>query len=85
MPAGNPNHPVAQRIEGQWHKIAAMLVAKTGKRRVVISPAEVERLAASPEGVNITVRFDDERGIILTLVTDAEAERLASEEGGLPA
>jgi hypothetical protein len=84
-PTGNPNHPVSQSVEGQWHKIAAMLVSRTGKRRLVITLAEVEKLANAPEGINITVRFDDSQGIVLTLVTDAEAERLAKEEGGLPA
>jgi hypothetical protein len=81
---GNPNHPVTQSVADQWHKIAALLVARSGKRRVVITLAEVERLSANPAGVNITVKFTDE-GIVLTLVNDAEADRLARQEGGLPA
>ncbi len=81
----NPNHAATVAVREQWHKIAALLVAKFGKREVTISVQEIDRAMSDPAGINITVRFSDERGIILKLVDDAEADRLANEEGGLPA
>lgn len=76
----NPNHPVTQAVHDHWHKIAALLMAKMGKRRIVIGPHEISNL----EGQNITIRFDDSIGIELRLVSDEEAARLVRKEGGLP-
>lgn len=81
----NPNHAVTAEVREQWHKIVALLMSKFGKREVTITPKEIDRALTDVRGVNITVRFDDDRGIILKLVSDAEAVRLAKEEGGLPA
>jgi hypothetical protein len=83
MQHGNPNHPVSRAAENLWHKIAALLVFKTGATEAFISTADFERLAARPGGTNITIRFTD-TGVHLQLVSDAEAERLAREQGGLP-
>ena len=80
----NPNHPVTQSVHDQWHKIVALLMAKIGSRRVVISPDEVKRFAEEGDGNNITIRFDDCLGIELRLVSDNEAVRLARQERGLP-
>lgn len=83
MKLGNPNHPVSRATEDQWHKIAALLVLKMGTDRVVITSEDINRAFKREGGVNITVRFT-ETGIILAIVGDAEAERLAREQGGLP-
>ncbi|HVW78532.1 MAG TPA: hypothetical protein VHB45_13030 [Alloacidobacterium sp.] len=77
----NPNHPVTRSMHDQWHKIAALLMRKMGKDHVVISPSEVVQAHAGFEG--ITIRFDDLIGIELKIVSEAEAERLARQEGGL--
>ncbi len=76
----NPNHPAVRGAADHWHKIAALLMKKLGKRRVTISPREISEL----EGMAITIRFDDNIGIELQLVTMEEGERLARKEGGLP-
>lgn len=82
----NPNHPTVQGMREQWHKIAALLVSKYGgtKRQVVIGVREIERLADGPELV-VTIEIDDAKGIMLGLVTEAEAIALAQKHGGLPA
>lgn len=72
-------------MEGQWQKVAALLVIQTGKEEVVISPAELQRALGKPGGVNITIEFRDDIGIRLRIVDDVEAERLSREQGGLPA
>ena len=89
----NPNHPVTSAASGMWHKVAALLVrrvalnegpdTKTGAA-VVISESEIAELAQAAEH-NITIRFVDGLGIVLDMVDDAEAARLARQEGGLPA
>ena len=78
----NPNHPVTKEVHEHWHKIAALMMFKMGVKKYVISPDEVFR--AFKEDLNITVKFSDEQGIILTLVDSTEAERLVRKEGGLP-
>lgn len=77
----NPNHPVIQETEDHWYKIAALLVAKLNRNPVIITPEDIAKL----EGMAITIRTDDNVGIILGLVTMEEGERLARQEGGLPA
>lgn len=79
----NPNHSAVREAEGQWHKIAALLLLHFGKRQVKISLGEIERVAGDKKGVNIAVQFDDERGIILTIMDDATAQAVAEREGGL--
>jgi hypothetical protein len=81
----NPNHPVTKAVHDQWHKIAALLLYEKGFRRWVIPEKLVRQLSDEPGGLNITIRFIDGVGIELRLVTDTEAERLAEQEGGLPA
>jgi hypothetical protein len=71
-------------MEGQWQKIAALLVLKTGSDKATISIDELNRLIDRPGGVNITIRMSDVTGIHLEIVDDVEAERLARLEGGLP-
>jgi hypothetical protein len=79
----NPNHPVTMAVHDHWHKIALLLMLKMGKPRVVITPAEIQQLLYSNIG-GITIRTDDEIGIILEIVTPEKAEELARKEGGLP-
>jgi len=78
----NLNHPVTREAHDNWHKIAALILWRLGKKRFIITPDEVYK--AFKEDLNITVRFSDEVGIELTLVDSKEADRLARQEGGLP-
>lgn len=78
----NPNHPTTSTMHDHWHKIAAILLTRTLERRTVITLAEIERMAA--EKLAITIK-DIGVGLELTIVTMEEGERLARQEGGLPA
>lgn len=79
----NPNHPVTRTMAGQWHKIVALLMAKFGQSHIEISAADIESALAG-EMKAVTIRERD-NAIVLDLVSMKEAERLAREEGGLPA
>lgn len=79
----NPNHPVTRTMAGQWHKIVALLMVKFGQSHIEISESEVATaLAGEMKAVAIRER---DNAIVLDLVSMKEAERLAREEGGLPA
>ena len=78
----NPNHPVTQKIHGQWHKFCALLMLKMGVEEVEITVSDLENLASRKGGTNIKAHVH-ENTITLQLVTDQEAERLAREVGGL--
>ena len=77
----NPNHRATQAAHDHWHKIAALLMFKMGKKNVTITTQEIN--SAFNEQLNISVQFDDEVGILLRLVDDKEAMELARREGGL--
>lgn len=76
----NPNHPTTRQIADQWHKLAALAVAKAGGH-IVITMDDLQQFA--PGELNITVQELDD-GIHLRIVGRKEAERLARTEGGLP-
>lgn len=78
----NPNHAVTREVREQWHKLCALVLFKTGKREMRITTEDITAMADSGYA-NITVW---PKGDVLTLalVSDAEAERLARKEGGLP-
>lgn len=79
----NPNHPTTHAVRDQWHKIAMLLVLMMGERKVVI-PADMVSNLADVDGAAITIKFTD-AGIHLEIVAAEEADRLAHQEGGLPA
>lgn len=78
----NPNHPVTRQFSEQWHKLCALLMLKSGVTKVEITSADIVNLIKS-DRANITMRAKG-NVIILELVDDAEAARLARQEGGLP-
>lgn len=75
----NPNHAVTQELRHQWHKLCALVMAKTGLTTIEITGEDIERL----HGMNIVAHPKDDV-ITLRLVDDAEARRLVRKEGGLP-
>ncbi|MFZ1007672.1 MAG: hypothetical protein WAN65_12595 [Candidatus Sulfotelmatobacter sp.] len=77
----NPNHPTTSNMHDHWHKIAALLVMRTQKRRTTITLDEVNQLAA--DNVAITMK-ETAAGIELQVVSMDEGKRLAKQEGGLP-
>ena len=76
----NPNHPVAAAMRTEWHKIAALLLAKTGNGHVVITEADLQLI---PPGGGIAIQELPD-GLHLRLVDQVTAQRLARENGGLP-
>jgi hypothetical protein len=78
----NPNHPVTVEIREQWHKLLAVLMHKFGLTEVEITVDDLLTLEKSGL-MNITAHPKGDV-ITLRLVSDAEAARLAREEGGLP-
>lgn len=79
---GNPNHPVVQEMREQWYKLCAISLFKMGLSELQITSADIQRFMDSG-AANIVVHPKDDI-ITLRLVSDAEGDRLAREEGGLP-
>lgn len=80
----NPNHPVTQAIDDQWHKLLALVLVKLGQERVVLTEEDVDAIAARPGGT-VVVAHSHRDSIELRIVTEAEGEALARKAGGLPA
>lgn len=77
----NPNHPVTSGIHDHWHKIAAILMLKFNQTEVEITPEDLSKLGDNEMGIVADVR---DGKFVLRIVTMAEGERLARNEGGLP-
>jgi hypothetical protein len=77
----NPNHPVTQSAEENWHKIVALLVLQAGGR-MSISSSEIESLIDGPPSA-VVVKYNRD-SIDLWMVSEAEAQRMGREEGGMP-
>lgn len=80
----NPNHPVTQFARDQWVKIVALLMMMENKTSIQIPRHVIDKAFIKSGNLNVTIQFDDREGILLRLVGNEEAERLAKEEGGLP-
>jgi len=78
----NPNHPVTSTMHDHWHKIAAILVNRCPGKTTTVRLDEIERMAA--DGLAITIK-ETAGGLELRIVTMEEGNRLARQEGGLPA
>lgn len=79
----NPNHPVTRQARTEWHKIAALIMAKLGVKELTLSIQDIER--ALRGGLNIVLDARDERetGVLtVRIVDDATAAELARKEGG---
>ena len=78
----NPNNPTTAAVRDQWHKLCAILILKGNVREVEITTADVARL----EKERLSIVADCRGGkLVLRLVDEKEGERLARQEGGLPA
>ena len=80
----NPNHPVTRTMHDQWHKIVAILVARSASGKIEISEEEIARWAEKFDGYSVVIK-DSNHKLTLWLVDEKEGERLARKEGGLPA
>ena len=75
----NPNHPMVRATNDSWHKIVALLMQKQGLTEVIISGRDVANLAKRALCIVVS---EDQRGIVLSLVSDAEGQKLAAKHGG---
>lgn len=69
----NPEHPVTAAASDQWHKIAAILIAKQGIRSVSITPADIAAISAGD--TNVVLRGNS-HSLEVKLVSDDEARAL---------
>jgi hypothetical protein len=80
----NPNHPVTRTLHDEWHKLCAIALFTLGSPELEITEADIaEFQQALGEGASIVADARNGR-FVLRLVTGAEAEQLARQEGGLP-
>lgn len=74
----NPKHPVTEKMRSEWHKIAALLLYKSGATSCTISVADLEDFTAS--GIaNIVVKPVGDV-LHISLVDDITALRLSEEK-----
>lgn len=79
----NPNHPVSQQADGQWHKLLAVVMLKQGLKKVELTIEDVKRVAAGNVNIVLDARGEAQSGkMTIRIVDDQEAERLAAEAGG---
>ena len=80
----NPNHKVARQARGQWHKIAALVMVKLGVKDLELTMEDVEKASAGNLNIVLDARGESNTGkLVVRLVDDATAERMAREEGGM--
>lgn len=77
----NPNHPTTQMAAENWYKIIATLLNKFGENNVLITGEDLVWLA---DGTKAVVIHDGPEGLRIRITTEAEAQALAREHGGLP-
>ncbi len=76
----NPNHKTAMTVSEHWHTICALLLMKGGSDHVVITTADIAKMA---KDICIAVQELPD-GLHLRIIGREEGERLARKEGGLP-
>lgn len=75
----NPNHPVTRAVSDQWHKIAALLVNKSGGH-VVTSASDFSDLGLD----KAIVVWELPDGLHLTIIDNQQAALMACQHEGLP-
>lgn len=78
----NPEHPTTISLHDQWHKIAAIILFKTGKLEETITSEDIDALNASGYA-NIAMQ-EVNKVLHIRLVSDAKAVELARAHGGVP-
>jgi len=79
----NPNHPVTQEMELQYHKLLAILIGLHYDGATKIIGTDLKRFAELyPDAVLVVHSHRD--SIELKLVTRAEGDLIALDAGGLP-
>lgn len=81
MNQGNPNHPVTQSMQTEWHKICALMMVANGLTEFEVTPDLIEQLARSERAIACDLRGGR---MVIRMLTAEEGEKLARQEGGLP-
>jgi hypothetical protein len=82
----NPNHPVLQQARAHWHKIAALIMINQGRKQVLITQKDIDQILKDKVNIVLDCRREvcPAGGMLIRLVDDVEAAKLAKEQGGLP-
>jgi len=68
----NPEHPVTKATNGQWHKIAALMMIKEGKTEMMITEEDIKNM--DPDTCITVIGRPD--GILVKVMKVAEAIEL---------
>lgn len=75
----NPNHEVTQKMNGQWHKIVAILMKKLGANEVVITANDIVEM-----GCDAAIAIQEQPdGLHIKMIDMETAILMAEKEGGL--
>lgn len=80
----NPNNPIVQQARAHWHKIAALIMVKLDRKQILITQEDLDKFSQG----NINIVLDGRKehcpagGLIIRIVDDATAAKLAAKEGG---
>jgi len=77
----NPNHESSLDLSAIWPNIAVMIMQKQGLKSITLTNEDCERHTS--DDVCMAIAQDD-NGLHLTLIPEAEGRALAKEMGGLP-
>jgi len=75
----NPNHPTTSALSSHWHKIAAIILFKSGLREIRITAEDVAKF----QGLSIVANGLKD-AIVISLVDEATGREMARKAGGLP-
>lgn len=78
----NPNHPVSQLMDGNWHKVLVLLMIKHGIKEFLIDE-EVLELLNNLENQAV-IAHSKKEGLLIRVVSREEGVLLAKQAGGLP-
>jgi hypothetical protein len=78
----NPNSGVLQALEGQWHKLAALILERRLGGRATFTEQEILQFGEAMRGRVVAVDAAGPGALELRIVTDAEAAQMARKHGG---
>lgn len=74
----NPDNPVTQQMDGNWHKLVLMLMLEMGVTEFEVTTERIDKMVASPYQAVVA----DARGgrFVLRAVTMEQGQRMAAEQ-----
>lgn len=77
----NPDNPLVQALHDSWHLIVGLMIHKFKQAEVVITAEDIESFDAHYGGDTAVLCHDKKDGLHLMIVTRAQGEALAAQEG----